>query len=156
MLKQKEVKLGDTDYVLQQFPSTRGLEVGIHLVKIAMGAADGFSDIPDEKSFLDTEINPARMAAGIFERIDEHGTPTFIKIVIKESLIKPDPANDFESWYENHFSANYNELYDLLAAIIEHNGYVDLIKKKMGDIMGIFYSGDGKDQESTPSSKARS
>ncbi len=150
MLKQETLKLGDTEYVIQQLPCTRGLEVGIHLVKIIMGAADGVDGVTGEKSLLDTELNPAKMAAGLFKKIDEKGTPAFIKNLIQESLVRPDPGDGFNDWYETQFAANYEELYDLLAAIIDHNGYIDLIKKKTADVLAIFYSGDGEDQESTP------
>ena len=142
MLDQTTIKLGvsghETEYVIQQLPSTRGMEVGIHLIKIITGAAEGVGSIREGEDFLNAEYNPAQMAAGLMKRIHEQGTPAFIKTLLKESLIIPDPVGDkYDEWYESHFSANYDELFDLIAAIISHNGYIDLIKKKTGDIIGL-------------------
>lgn len=146
MLEQTTTKIGKTEYILQQLPSTRGLEVGIHLIQIAMGATDGISNISGNEDFLDAEYSPAKMASGILNKIDKKETPAFIKTLIRESLIKPEPGDNFEEWYETHFSANYIELADLIAAIIDHNGYMDLIKKKTEAVMGIFSSVDEKAQ----------
>jgi len=156
VLEQKPYKIGKTEYILQQFPATRGLEVGIHLIKIAMGGAKGISSVAGDEDFLDAQCNPAKMAAGIMENVDEKGTPEFIKSIVRESVIVPEHGEGFNDWYETHFSANLTELYDLLAAIIDHNGYMELIKKKLAEVFGIFSSTDGKDPESTPISKGRS
>ncbi len=156
MLDQTTAKIGTTEYVIQQLPATRGMEVGIHLMNIVLGAADGIGNIREGDDFLDAEYNPAKMAAGVMGRIDERDTPAFIKTLIKESLVRPDPGDRFNDWYETHFSANYNELYELMAAIIDHNGYADLVKKKLGEVMGIFSSDDGPAAGSTPSSEDRS
>ncbi len=147
MLEQKSVKIGDTEYIIQQFPATRGLEIGIHLIKIAMGGAKGINNVSGDEDFLDAQYNPAQMAAGIMEQVDEKGTPEFIKRTVRESLISPEPNESFNDWYEHHFSANLTELYDLLAAIIEHNGYMELVKKKMLETFGIFSPSDGKAQD---------
>lgn len=148
MLKQKEYKIGDTEYVIQQFPATRGLEIGIHLIKIAMGAAEGVGNIEGEQDFLDSEYSPAKMVSGVIDRIDEKGTPAFIKQMIQESLIRPEPGDSFSDWYESKFSANLEGLYALMEAIIDHNNYLDVIKKKVSQIMLLSSSGNGKDQDS--------
>lgn len=158
MLEQKIIKLGKgkkkVEYVIQQLPSTRGLEVGIHLVHIAMGSAEGVGSMGDD--VMDVELNPARMIAGLMARIDEKETPVFIKALIQQSLITPDPGEGFDDWYETQFSANYMELWDLIAAIIEHNKYIDLVKKRVLEAMAIFSTDDGPGEESTPSSGAQS
>lgn len=153
MLEQKDFKYGDSNYVIQQLPATRGMEVGIHLLHVIMGASDGFGDIREGQDFLDAEYNPAKIASGLMSKIHERDTPTFIKTIVRESLIVPDPGDTFSDWYEQHFSANYDELLSLLTAIIEHNGYVDLVKKRLVEVMGILSSDPGKAGESTPSSK---
>lgn len=156
MIDQTTVKLGgegrETEYVIQRLPATRGMEVGIHLMQIVMGAAEGVGNIREGEDFLDAEYNPAQMAAGLMKRIDEKSSPAFIKALIRESLVYPDPGESFNDWYENHFAANFNEIFDLLSAIISHNGYADLVKKRMEEVMGIFSVFDGRDGESTPSS----
>ena len=151
MLEQKDIKIGDTDFVIQQLPATRGMEVGIHLVQIIMGAADGIESISEGEDILDAEYNPAKMASGLMGKIDEKGTPAFIKQLVRESMIRPDPGEGFAEWYETHFSANYGELFDLVSAIIEHNNYVNMIKKKFQEVMDMFSEGDGPEKESTPS-----
>lgn len=156
MLEQKSYKIGETEYVLQQFPATRGLEIGIQLVKIAMGAAKGISDIEGDQDFLDASYNPPKMAAGIMEQIDARETPAFIKTIVRESLISPDPGESFSDWYEKQFSANIDELSELLTAIIEHNRYIDFIKKKVGAVIGIYSPSSGKDQDSSHSSRDQS
>lgn len=149
MLEQKDIKIGETDFVIQQLPATRGLEVGIHLVQIIMGAAEGIDNIKDGESFLDSEYNPAKMAHGLMGKIDEKGTPAFIKQLIQESMIRPDVGAGFSEWYEVQFAANFDELFDLVAVIIEHNNYVDMLKKKFQAITDIFSLDDGKDKGST-------
>lgn len=151
MLEQKVLKIGETDFVIQQLPATRGMEVGIHLMQIIAGAAEGMGDTKEGDDFLDTEYNPAKMATGLMNKIDEKGTPAFIKTLIKESLIQPDPSEAFNDWYEAHYSANYDELFDMVAAIIDHNRYADMIKKKFQGVMDMFSSDDGKAKDSTRS-----
>lgn len=146
MLEQKTLKLGDIEYTIQQLPATRGLEVGIHLMKIAMGAAKGFGGMGGDQDILDIDVLPAQIVAGIFEQIDEKGTPEFIKQVIKESVILTgEDGENFSDWYEARFSANFDELYDLMEAIIVHNNYIDMIKKKITGIMLISLPTKGKD-----------
>lgn len=156
MLEQKDFKYGSTAYVIQQLPATRGMEVGIHLIHVLMGGAEGFGGIHEGQDFLDAEYNPAVIAAGLMSRIHQRDTPTFIKTIVRESLIVPDPGDKFDEWYELHFAANYDELLSLLTAIIEHNGYIDLVKKRLSEVMGLLSSDPGKGKESTPSSKAQS
>jgi len=151
MLEQKTVQIGDTEFVIQQLPATRGMEVGIHITKIIMGAADGIDSIKDSDQILDAEYNPAKMVQGLMGQIDERGTPAFVKQLIQESMIRPDVSSGFSDWYESHFSANFDDLYELVSAIIEHNGYADMVKKKLQGIMDMFSEGDGKEEESTPS-----
>lgn len=160
MIDQTTVKLGgegrETEYVIQRLPATRGMEVGIHLMQIVMGAAEGVGNIREGEDFLDAEYNPAQMAAGLMKRIDEKGSPAFIKTLIRESLVFPDPGETFDEWFENHFSGNYDEIFNLLSEIISHNGYVDLVKKRMEEVMGIFSASDGKEEASILSSKDQS
>lgn len=151
MLEQKTVQIGDTEFVIQQLPATRGMEVGIHLVQIIMGATEGIESVREGQEILDAEYNPAKMASGLMGKIDEQGTPAFIKRLIQESMIRPDTTDGFSDWYEAHFSANFDELFDLVTVIIEHNGYVVMLKKKFQEVMEIFSLEDGEGEESTPS-----
>lgn len=156
MLDQKPVKIGETEFVIQQLPTSRGIEVGLHLTHVLMGAAEGVGNIRDGEDFLDAEYNPAQMASGLMSRIHERDTPTFVRTLVRESLIVPDPGEQFSDWYEMHFSANYEELFQLVAEIIGHNNYADLVKKRIAEVMGILSGIDGKAEDSTRSTKAQS
>ena len=95
-----------------------------HILK---GLAEGVTE-EFVLSFAETKINIGKMIAGVISNTDIKGTPEFIKNVVIASVVRPELDND---GYENHFAGNYEELADLLGAIIEHNAFHDLIKKNL-------------------------
>lgn len=137
MLDQKQVTIGEKTYTIQQFPTTIGLEIGISLVKIIAGAAEGFGDTPSGGGFLDTWINPGKIASGLMSKIDITGTPQLIKRMVRESIVSPE-FND--EWYEAEFSGEYDNLISFIEEVISINKYMEMVKKRLPEIMGLISS----------------
>ena len=132
MLDQKQVTIDGKSYTIQQFPTTVGLEIGISLVKIISGATEGVGDVPAGGGFLDTWINPGKVASGLMNKIDVIGTPQLIKRMIKESVVQPEFT---EEWYEAEFSGEYDNLISFIENVIEVNRYMDMVKKRIPELM---------------------
>jgi len=147
MLEQKNIVIGEQKYTIQQLPAMSGLEVMIATGKILQGASAGFSD-EFVLNVSDTQINVAKLVAGILDATDVKGTPQFIKKLILDSVIRPDPFGDDE--FDSHFSANYTGLFELLEAIYLHNKFGELVKKTLSPlIVGLFFNQNSQ-TESTP------
>lgn len=145
MLAQKSITLAGEEFIIQTLPATRGIETAVALSHIAAGAADGIGETIGR--FDDTPVNIGGIVSGLFKRLSVKETPIFIKTLVVDSVISP--AIDSEL-YEIRFSGNYEVLYNLIVAILEHNKFIDLIKKKVSEIMDLLYEQDTTDQESTP------
>lgn len=127
MLEQTTVQIGKDKFVIQQMPATRGLETACAIGKVLKGAGDGFSE-ETVLTFTETRYNVAKVVGGIIDAYDVKHTPELIRQIIKDSMIRPEYD---EEWYERRFSGNYDDLYQLLAAIIKHNNYEDVLKKRL-------------------------
>jgi len=134
MLDQKQITIDGKSYTIQQFPTTIGLEIGISLVKIIAGAAEGFGDVPPAGSFLDIWVNPGKIASGLMSKIDIVGTPQLIKRMIKESIVSPE-FND--EWYEAEFSGEYDNLISFIEEVISVNKYMEMVKKRIPELMSF-------------------
>lgn len=137
MLDQKQITIDGKSYTIQQFPTTTGLEIGISLVKIIAGSAEGFGDVPASGSFLDIWVNPGKIASGLMNKIDISGTPQLIKRMIRESIVQPE-FND--EWYEAEFSGEYDNLISFIENVIEVNRYMDMVKKRIPELMKFMES----------------
>lgn len=146
MLEQKRVEVGGKEYKIEQLPTSKGIEVGIQIAHIVGGASDGF--MFTTSNVLDSAINPAKIISGILDRMDSKTTPAFIKQLVLDSVKEPKLDGDA---YEALFSGRPEDLYELLEAIIDHNRYVDLIKKKVIDAMQEFFPIATTDTGRTPS-----
>jgi hypothetical protein len=149
MLDQKEITVTGKQYVIQQLPSSRGMQVSIQIAQILSGAAQG---IGTSENIEDMPINIGGVIDGIVRRLDAEATPAFIKRLVMESVVRPELTSD---GYEAEFSGNYDSLWDLVAKIIEHNKLIDVLKKKLMDGMGQLFSASPKKEKSTRSTKAR-
>ena len=145
MLEQKEVTVGGRQYVLQQLPTTQGIQVAVTIGLLIAGAAEGFDVIEAADGLT---MNPARVVAGVLKRTSPQETPAMLKKLVTDSVIKPDMVGDA---YESAFAGRYDDLYDLVAEILAFNGFVELVKKKLPEITRRFYSTDTRDPASTPS-----
>ncbi len=131
-LNQKSINIGGEDFVIQTLPVTKGIEAAVALSHIMAGGAEGVG--PTKMDFFDTEFNFAGIAAGMMKRLSVQGTPIFIKDLILLSVVSPELDAEL---YEVKFAGEYELMFDLLKAILEHNNFVDLIKKKISEIMGL-------------------
>jgi hypothetical protein len=143
VLEQKEVTVGGKQYVLQQLPTTHGIQVAVTIGLLIAGAAEGF-DIIEAADGL--TMNPARVVAGVLKRTHPEQTPALLKKLVTESVIRPEMSSDF---YEMTFAGHYDDLYDLVAEVLSFNGFADLIKKKLPEITRHLYPADTKDPAST-------
>ncbi len=129
MLDQKSITIGETNFVIQQLPTSKGLEVTFAIAQILKGMAEGVSE-EFVLSFDQTKVNVGKMISGLISCSDVKETPEFIKNLAMISVVSPDMGGD-EQMFEQHFAGNYEELADLLGEIIVFNGFVDLVKKNL-------------------------
>ena len=149
MLDQKEITVCGKQYVIQQLPSSRGIQVAVQIAQIAAGAAQG---IGTSENIEDMPINIGGIIDGIVRRLDAEATPAFIKRLVVESVARPELTSE---GYEAEFSGNYDALWELVAKIIEHNKLLDVLKKKLSEGMGQLLSEKPKPEKSTRSTKGR-
>ncbi len=129
MLDQKTITIGKTDFVIQQLPTTKGLEVTFAIGKILKGLAEGVSD-EYVLNFDQTKVNIGKMIAGLISCSDVKETPEFIKQLVMSSVVSPDMAGQ-DQLFEQHFAGNYEELSELVEKIIVFNKFSDLVKKNV-------------------------
>lgn len=132
MLEQKEVTVHGEKFLIQTLPASKGLEAAVIFSQIMSGMADGIGETKGD--FFDTSINFGAIAAGIFKRLHHEKTPAFIKGLITQSVISPSLDGDL---YEIKFAGKYEMMCDLVVEILEHNNFIDLVKKKVSQIMAI-------------------
>jgi len=149
MLDQKEITIGAKQYIIQQLPSSRGIQVAVQIAQIAAGAAQG---IGTAENIEEIPLNIGGIIDGIVRRLDAEATPAFIKRLVIESVVRPELTSD---GYEAEFSGNYDALWDLVAKIIEHNKLLDVLKKKLSVGMAQLLSEKPKPAKSTRSTKGR-
>jgi len=136
MLQQKTIKIGETEYIIEQLPTTKGLEVTFAIAQILKGLAEGASE---EFIFnlLETKLNIGKSIAGVISCTDVKETPIFIKGVICDSVKKPDMGSD-ETLFDLHFAGNYEELSELFSEIIMFNKFHELVKKNLFQLIELF------------------
>lgn len=144
-LKQKTIKIGPDEFIIQTLPASKGIEAAVVLSHIMAGAAEGIG--PTKIDFYDTDINFGAIAAGLLKRLSVQGTPIFIKDLILLSVIRPELDSE---GYEIMFAGEYEKLCDLVGAILEHNGFIDLVKKKSSQIMALLSEPGTTGQDFTP------
>jgi len=137
MLDQKEITINGKSYTIQQLPTTTGLEIGVAIIKILSGAAQGIGDVPVGGSFLDTWIDSGKIASGLMNQLDVTGTPQLIKRIVRESIVSPTFSDE---WYEAEFSGGYDDLATLIENVIALNKYMDMVKKRLPGALGLISS----------------
>lgn len=152
-IEQKDYQIDGTTYKLQTLPSYKALEVMGVLGYVIAGAARGVGEIRGELGLYDIELRPGEIAAGLAERIQEIGVAKFIRDLVQSSVVKPELSNEI---FDNHFAGELDKLWDVVAAILEHNRFDAVLKKTLGELMDVFYSTDGGDRASTRSTSVRS
>lgn len=128
-LDQKTITIGKTDFIIEQLPAMKGLEVTFAIGKIMSGAAEGFSE-EFVLSFKDTTVNIGKMIAGVIGCTDVKGTPEFIRNLVVDSIVKPDFKAE-PTLFDTHFSGEYEQLSDLIGEIVVHNKFHELVKKNL-------------------------
>jgi hypothetical protein len=151
MLEQKEITLpftkGGQQFVIQQLPSSRGMQVATYLIQLFAGVAEGVG-FTTANNLLLAPINPAAIIAGVIKRLHVDGTPSFIKRLVLESVISPALTEDT---YESTFSGEYDALLTLVERIVEHNKYVEALKKRLAVIISLLSSDPPNSPTSTSS-----
>lgn len=162
-MDQKEIKVGESRYYIQQLPAQEGLEVMFAVTRILSGMAEGVGETSTGLGFMDTSLNFGKMAAGVIARTDVLGTPQLIKRIVRGSVVKPDVSAegfDFDAWFDEQFAGRYVDLWDLVGEIMTFNRYDEIVKKKLPAIIDALSqdspSSTGEDRASTPSTSRRS
>lgn len=128
MLKQHTVTVGETDFIIEQLPTTKGLEVAFAIAQILKGVAEGVSE-EYVLNFDATKVNIGKSIAGLISCSDVKETPEFIKQLVVMSVKKPEMIEG--DFFEDHFAGNYEELSELLTEIVIFNGFHELVKKNL-------------------------
>jgi len=128
MLKQHTVTIGETDFIIEQLPTTKGLEVTFAIAQLLKGLAEGASE-EFVLNFTETKVNIGKSIAGLIACSGVKETPEFIKQLVVMSVKKPEMIED--DFFEDHFAGNYEELSDLLTEIVVFNGFHELVKKNL-------------------------
>jgi len=129
MLQQKTVNIGENSFVIEQLPTTKGLEVTFAIAQILKGLAEGTTE-EFVLNILETKMNIGKMIAGVISCTDVKETPEFIKGVICGSVKQPDMSQG-ESEFEIYFAGNYELLSELFSEIIVFNKFHELVKKNL-------------------------
>jgi hypothetical protein len=143
MLDQKEVTVnfssGPKQYVIQQLPATRCMQVGIYMMQIVSGAAKGVGFTTSDR-LEETPLNIAGIFSGMVDKLCVDASPAFIKRLVMESVITPKMVDDV---FESSFSGELDALITLVEKIIEHNNLKEALKKRVEAITSNLLS-DGK------------
>ncbi len=134
MLEQTTVVVGEDELVIESLPATVALQLLTKTIKIVGGASKGVQDFPSSlkefqdlaKNGLGDYIHLGNMVEGLLDRIDTKEVPDLIKATIRASLPlwrdKPGKGEgSFEDWFENRFSREFGDLFQLLFEIYKYN-----------------------------------
>lgn len=147
MLAQREITVGGQQYVIETLTSSEGMEAAITIAHIMQGALKGIGDTKGD--ILDTPINFGEIASGLLERMDEKRTPAFLKWLVTKSVVKPMMTSDL---FESTFAGSYDDLWELVEKIIEHNSFGSVLKKRLAPLIKqLFSAGAATGQDSIPS-----
>ncbi len=135
MLDQKPVTIGKTDFIIEQLPTSKGLEVTIAIAQILKGVAEGVTD-EFVLNFDQTKINVGKSIAGLVTCSSVKETPEFIKQLVIMSVKQPEMTGE-DQLFEQHFAGNYAELSELLTEIIVFNKFHDLVKKNLFQFIAV-------------------
>jgi hypothetical protein len=124
MLDQKQVTAGGTVYTIQTLPTSLALQAVAKIGHLIAGMSEGFGFTAEGVETM--PINYAAVVAGVLKRVDSEQTPAFIKKLVLDSVMPKMPSDV----YESVFAGNFEALWELIEAIIDHNHFVEAIKKK--------------------------
>ena len=127
MLEQTTIKVGDDEFVLQQFSTTVGLRYAVQVGRIfGTMIAGGFEgvEIVEGKDIAE-QRDPSKMITGLLSQLHDERTPKLIKSMLKDALVKP---NWDDTWFETRFAGKLGDLTELLMVVLMDN---------FGDVMEV-------------------
>jgi Phage tail assembly chaperone protein, TAC len=139
MRSQREETIAGRRYVLQQLSATDGMVALVYISKVFAGASEGVG-FSTAKEMWDTPINPAGVLAGMVKALSVDGSPAFVKKLVLDSCVVPDFRGGKEQQFDDWFAGKYDELASVVYAIIDHNGFAELVKKNMGTVLSQLFS----------------
>ena len=89
MLTQRTIAVGEDDFTLLQFPTTKALKYGISIGKIAGAMLAGGLDADlagEAEDDLLAGLDAGKMVEGLLSQIDEERTPKLIKAMLRDAL----------------------------------------------------------------------
>ncbi|TQE99500.1 MAG: hypothetical protein FKY71_08315 [Spiribacter salinus] len=120
-----------------------GLRMQARLAKVIGPALNKMAGV---ENLMDADVGG--IAAALFERMDERETPQLIRDMLHGTSVDgKDPTMD--SVFNAHFAANYGELYQGVAHILQVN-FGDLFT--MAGAIGVRMGGANQADESSPES----
>jgi len=119
MIKTVTEVINGNEYVITTFSAIKGQLILIKLVKYLRGGAEILDSVSDFKNILDSDINIGKA----IEKIIEDVNPDALNDLICTMLKNVSYQNKFmtKEFIEQHFAANYMEMYTLIIAIIKAN-----------------------------------
>ena len=135
MLEQTTIKVGDDEFVLQQFSTTVGLRYAVQVGRIfGTMIAGGFEgvEIVEGKDIAE-QLDITKMITGLLSQLHDERTPELIKSMLKDAIktyqVKGVTKTAWDNaWYETRFAGKLGGLTELLMVVLMDN---------FGDVMEV-------------------
>ena len=116
MLAQKTVTVRDTDYLLTQFPATKGIRLLKQIIKLVGPSFAEISKVGESADVAEQQRLIGMAMEKLFENLDAVDVEALIKELVTSASKGSASINfDFE------FSGQYEKLFELVKAIVEYN-----------------------------------
>lgn len=125
----KEIKVGDTEYVIQKMYPIERSEILFEINQILNGGISKFKGIDIE--------NISEMVSGIIDKMPPKESAALAKRIITESVVQPKMEGEN---YNLHFQEFYEDQFVLIPEILAFNtgGIIPILKKKFPIIEDFF------------------
>lgn len=125
MLNQKTVLIGDTEYLLTQFPATAGIKYQKKLAKILLPALAEIIKAQETEGASPVGVALSKIAENI-DQVEEE--------LIKEMIAKGASKGSMSINFDQEFAGNYDNLFELIKAIVEFN-FSSLFTKLASEVL---------------------
>lgn len=115
MIKQKQITIGEEEFLLSTIPATKGIKLLKQLTKLI---GPSFTELLKSGESDSTTSNPMGVAMEkLFDNLDTVDVETLVKELVASSATKGSMAINFDM----EFSGEYGKLFMLVKEIVEFN-----------------------------------
>lgn len=109
---QKQFTVNGAEFVVQEWTTSQAIYWGKYLIDMGAGALDGVTG----DTLAKANVNIGRLIAGIIKTLRPADTVTFLRGIVKDSVVKPTYSDE---WFDNHFGPNLHWLIELVTEIVK-------------------------------------